>query len=190
MHACTFGLVAVVARLFLVRRRIGASPLVVDTSDSARDFTARCFYGWLPLADFLFVLFLAVSGDAGPVLWAALPGMEAIRWTGAGLLALALAWVVLAQAAMGRDWRMGVEECGDSRLHTSGLFARSRHPVYVGIRLTMLAQLLVVGSWPALCLWLVSELLVQLQARFEEDAMARRHGDAYRDYCKSVRRWL
>jgi protein-S-isoprenylcysteine O-methyltransferase Ste14 len=41
-----------------------------------------------------------------------------------------------------------------------------------------------------LCLWLSAELLVQLQARFEEEAMEARYGALYRDYRAAVRRWL
>jgi protein-S-isoprenylcysteine O-methyltransferase Ste14 len=177
-------------RLALVYRRSGALPLVFGASDSARDFTARCFYVWLPLADLAFVMFYALSGDPGPLLWQGWPYGTAVRCIGTLLLALALAWVVLAQAAMGSDWRMGVDERHEGELLTSGLFACSRHPVYTGIRVTIFAQLLVIGSWPALCLWVVSEPLVQLQARFEEEAMAARHGSAYRNYCASVWRWL
>jgi len=85
---------------------------------------------------------------------------------------------------------MGVDDAADGELCTSGLFAYSRHPVYTGIRVTMFAQLLVIGSWPALCIWVVSEFLAQLQARFEEEAMEAAHGALYVRYCARVRRWL
>jgi len=91
---------------------------------------------------------------------------------------------------MGRSWKMGVDDAADGELCTSGLFAYSRHPVYTGIRVTMFAQLLVIGSWPALCIWVVSEFLAQLQARFEEEAMEAAHGALYVRYCARVRRWL
>jgi protein-S-isoprenylcysteine O-methyltransferase Ste14 len=190
IHACVFGLAAVVVRVLLTYRQTGESPFAFGTTDAPREFTARCFYLWLPLADFVFVAFYALGDDPGPLLWKGLPHREVIRWTGAMLLAAALVWVVLAQGAMGRDWKMGADDAGDGELCTSGLFAYSRHPVYTGIRTTMFAQLLVIGSWPALCLWLLSELLVQLQARFEEEAMEAAHGARYRRYCARVRRWL
>jgi protein-S-isoprenylcysteine O-methyltransferase Ste14 len=186
IHACAFGLLAVVMRLAVSYRRTGALPLFLGKTDSPRDFAARCFYVWFPCADLAFVVHYALTGNPGPGLWDA----EAARWTGTALMALALAWVLAAQAAMGGDWRMGVDESHDGHLLTSGLFAHSRHPVYTGIRMTLGGQLLVIGSWPALCLWLLSELLVQLQARFEEEAMKARHGERYMEYCAAVRRWL
>ena len=190
LHAFVFFLTAVLARLLMVRLRTGATPLALGDPESARGFTALCFYVWLPLADAVFVLSYAIGGEAGPALWSDRLLVEAGRWTGVGLLAAALVWVTLAQAAMGKDWKMGIADGGTGRLHTEGPFAWSRHPVYAGIRLTMLGQLLVIGSWPMLGLWTVSELLVRLQARFEEEAMAERHGARYREYCARVRRWL
>jgi protein-S-isoprenylcysteine O-methyltransferase Ste14 len=186
LHAIVFGGVAGAARLVLVRRRLGTSPLALGAGDSARDFTARCFYVWLPLVDFCYLLAEAMTGLPGPALWES----NAVRVAGTLLLAAGLAWVAVAQAAMGSDWRMGVDDGARGQLCTHGPFARSRHPVYLGIRVTMLGQLLVVGTWPALCLWAVEELLVQVQARFEEDAMVARFGDAYQAYRATVRRWL
>lgn len=190
LHASAFGLVAVATRIVLVRRRCGTLPIAFGMSDSARDFTARCFYAWLPLADLAFVLCYALYGDPGPLLWAAMGAMDTVRWIGAGLLGVSLVWVALAQASMGTSWRMGVDDGEAGALLTSGLFSRSRHPVYTGIRTSMFGQLLLVPSWPMLCLWVAAELLVQLQARFEEEAMETRHGDLYRDYRVTVRRWL
>lgn len=190
LHACIFGLVAVVGRLVLVRYRTGAVPLALRGADSAREFAARCFYLWLPSVDLVFVLAYAWSGDAGAPLLGGLLQLEAIRWAGTALMAASLAWVVRSQAAMGRNWKMGIDDDGAAQLCTEGVFACSRHPVYLGIRLTMCSQLLVIGSWPMLTLWVLSELLVQLQARFEEEAMLSRFGDRYLDYRKKVRRWL
>jgi protein-S-isoprenylcysteine O-methyltransferase Ste14 len=190
LHAIVFGGVAGAARLVLVWRRLGMSPLALGAGDSARDFTARCFYAWLPSADFCYLLLEAIAGLPGPSLWEGMAGVEAVRVAGTVLLVAGLAWVAYAQAAMGSDWRMGVDDSARGRLCTHGPFARSRHPVYLGIRVTMLGQLLVIGTWPALCLWAAEELLVQIQARFEEDAMAARFGSAYQAYRASVRRWL
>ena len=188
-HALAFAL-AVLARLILAARRPRARPLAFGTADSARDFTARCFYVWVPLLDFAFAGLYAWAGTPGPALWAGWTLAGPLRWIGTALLAAGLVWVALAQAAMGSGWRMGVDDAHDGELLTDGLFARSRHPVYSGIRASLFGQLLVVASWTALCLWAVSEVLVRQQARFEEAAMQALHGDAYRDYCARVRRWL
>ncbi len=54
----------------------------------------------------------------------------------------------------------------------------------------MTGQFLVIGSWPSFALSAASELLVQIQVRFEEEAMLARFGDRYLAYCERVRRWL
>lgn len=190
LHAALFGLGAVLLRIVRSWRSTGRSPVAFKSADTAHDFTARCFYLWLPLADLLYVLVYACSGNAGPMLNETVSKLTWLRIAGLLLLVLALVWVLLAQASMGRHWKMGVDQDSSGALCSSGLFALSRHPVYAGIRATMLGQLLLIGSWPMLCLWLLCELLVQLQARFEEAAMLRVHGELYGDYCARVARWL
>jgi len=180
IHAVLFGLSAVVLRTFIV----GRNPVAFVGGDSARDFASFCFFICLPAIDAGLVGWYAVTLDPGPLLM----GVETLRWLGVALLVLASSWVIYAQAFMGSNWSMGV--VNDSELVVKGPFAISRHPIYLGIRMTMTGQLLVISSWPALALWLVNELLVQIQVRFEEEVMLDRFGDRYREYCTRVRRWI
>jgi protein-S-isoprenylcysteine O-methyltransferase Ste14 len=186
-HAVVFGATAVVGRILIARNR-QHNAVSFSRGVSARDFVARCFYLWLPV---IYGLFLAVYGLAGergqPVM--NLAGLEWIRWVGVACLVISLIWVVASQASMGAAWRMGVEADARTELITSGPFAVSRNPVYLGIRGTMLGQLLVVGTWPVLAIWAMSELLVQIQVRFEEEHMVRLHAQRYAEYCSRVRRW-
>ncbi|WP_328807207.1 methyltransferase family protein [Paraburkholderia elongata] len=157
--------------------------------DSAQDFVARCFYLWLPVIDGLFLAVYGITGKPGQLI-VNLDGLEWIRWMGVACLAISLMWVVASQASMGAAWRMGVDVSTRTALVTSGPFSVSRNPVYLGIRGTMLGQLLVVGPWPVLAIWALSELLVQIQVRFEEEHMVRLHAHSYVEYCSRVRRWL
>lgn len=191
LHAGVFGSSAVAARLLLVRRRTGRNPITVSRAGSARELNARCFYFWLPFADLAYLLAWAWRGDPGPALLEASLAAMLLRWAGLGLLVVSWLWVVRAQQAMGEHWRMGVDDAaGAGKLCTAGPFARSRHPVYLGIRATLLAQLMVSQSWPMLALWGIGELLAQLQSRFEEDAMDAAFGAAYGAYRARVPRWL
>ena len=73
----------------------------------------------------------------------------------------------------------------------SGVFARTRNPMYVGLFLILLAW----GVWLqglsnvvvllAFVLW-----LTELQIRPEEAALRKVFAQAYVDYCKRVRRWI
>lgn len=178
-HAILFGLVAVALRSWLTGRK----SLTFWDGDSARDFVARCFYLWVPLVDVVYLIFYAVSGEPAPML-----DDVRVRWFGVLLMVAGPAWVVYAQASMGRSWAMGVVE--DGELLTGGPFAITRHPIYLGVRVIMLGQLLVIGNWPVLIVWILCELLAQVQVRFEEEAMHVRYGKRYADYCARVRRWL
>ncbi|NHI01325.1 hypothetical protein OJHNALOF_02369 [Oceanimonas sp. MB9] len=78
-----------------------------------------------------------------------------------------------------------------SRLVTTGVFARSRNPIYLGDLLLLLAFALWLQSWPALLgPVLFVRYMNRVQIRAEEQALALRFGQAYTDYCARVRRWL
>ena len=187
-HAVVFGATAVVGRILVATNR-KQKAVAFSCGDSARDFVARWLYLWLPLIDSFFLAVYGLTGQRGqPVM--NLVGLEWIRWVGVAFLAISLIWVVASQASMGAAWRMGVDASTQTELITSGPFAISRNPVYLGIRGTMLGQLLLVGTWPVLAIWGLSELLVQIQARLEDEHMVRLHAQRYLEYCSRVRRWL
>jgi protein-S-isoprenylcysteine O-methyltransferase Ste14 len=188
IHAGVFGATAVVGRM-LIARTNRHDAVSFSRGKSVQDFVARCFYVWLPVVDGLFLVFYGITGERGQLV-AQLFDQEWTRRIGVACMAVALIWVVCAQATMGTAWRMGVDSRTRTELITTGPFALSRNPIYLGIRATILGQLLVVGTWPVLLIWALSELLVQIQVRFEEEHMFRLHVQRYADYCSRVRRWL
>ena len=78
-----------------------------------------------------------------------------------------------------------------AHLVTSGVFARSRNPIYLGDALILAALALGLGNWLN---FLLLPAFVGLIGRFqiapEERALQRLFGDQYRAYCARVRRWL
>lgn len=76
-------------------------------------------------------------------------------------------------------------------LITGGPFRYSRNPLYVGMALLYLAVSLWVNAlWP-LVLFPVAVMLIQrLVIAREERYLAARFGEAYREYCGRVPRWL
>jgi len=78
-----------------------------------------------------------------------------------------------------------------SSLVDSGIFGRTRNPMYMGLLLVLL-------GW---CVWLqsASNILVllafvlyitELQIKPEEEALRKVFGQSYIDYCARVRRWI
>jgi protein-S-isoprenylcysteine O-methyltransferase Ste14 len=123
-------------------------------------------------------LFPAPDGGA-PSLWAILAGFALI-----GADAYLLTRVELA---MGGNRLVGQAELTETgELATTGLYARIRHPRYLGMMATVLGCCLLVGSrnlWAAAAAWwLVALGTIGL----EERELRRRFGAAYADYAGRV----
>ncbi len=67
-----------------------------------------------------------------------------------------------------------------------GLYARVRHPQYLGLAIAGLGLLLYWPRFIILVLYVVMVFLYYLLARDEERRMTRIHGDSYRDYANSL----
>jgi protein-S-isoprenylcysteine O-methyltransferase Ste14 len=78
-----------------------------------------------------------------------------------------------------------------SSLVTSGPFAISRNPMYLGLALVLLGWAIGLGAATALAGPVIFVILVTIfQIRPEERVLREKFGDAYADYCKRVRRWI
>ena len=141
--------------------------------------------GWLtkqfPGVDFL-------SHDAGHLLevmfgWSTNPHfgpfhVASYLFIAAGFWLLASAWNVLYQAQR------------THRLATTGVYARARHPQYVGFVLIMTGFLL---QWPTLVTLIMYPILVvmyALLARKEESEMTRNFGQEYEAYAVRTPRFI
>ena len=87
-------------------------------------------------------------------------------------------------------WRLLYAAQRAHRLATGGLYARIRHPQYVGFVLIMFGFLL---QWPTLITLVMFPILVIMYAALakrEEAEMARQFGDEYRQYAAKTPRFL
>ena len=87
-------------------------------------------------------------------------------------------------------WRLLYAAQRAHRLATGGLYARIRHPQYVGFVLIMFGFLL---QWPTLITLVMFPILVLMYAALakrEEAEMARQFGDEYRQYAAKTPRFL
>jgi protein-S-isoprenylcysteine O-methyltransferase Ste14 len=105
---------------------------------------------------------------------------------GAGLLVMAL-----AVAQMRKQRTTIVPHMQPSALVTSGVFARSRNPIYLGDALILAGLAL---RWDApVALILVPLFIATIQHRFilpEEDRLRRAFRADFARYCEKTRRWL
>ncbi len=72
---------------------------------------------------------------------------------------------------------------GADTLVTRGVYKYIRHPIYIGIEMTLFGLLLACGSWFGMIYWAGVILPVnRVRAREEEKALLDQFGDRYRDY--------
>jgi len=101
------------------------------------------------------------------------------------LFGLGLALFLLSLLALKRGVSGHVEPV--TELVTGGIYARLRHPMYVSFAIIMLALDVLLGSISGIlvtfCAFLPSMVW---RARLEEQALARRFGEAWKRYAESV----
>ena len=172
-----------------LRIQSGVNALVLARGESAEAVVSRWFKGTMAA---LFVML--VLATLAPTPWDQ-PGSISLPWptlrlvVGWIILGVALAAVAIAQAQMGSSWRIGIDRQTTS-LREAGLFALSRNPIFLGMRLMMLGLFIVLPNAMSLAILLLGEVLIQIQVRFEEAHLERMHGQAYREYRSRVPRWL
>lgn len=170
-------------------RREGISPLVFANDDSTFAHVALWFKA-LIASTFALVSALAIGIDPaifGRLLWLELP---VARWLGIAALVLSLPIIALAQVQMGRSWRIGIDQQRETALVTSGIFTRSRNPIFLGMRINLFGLFLLVPTGATLAVWMLGELLMAVQVRLEEAHLRAMAGSAYDAYCRTVRRWI
>jgi protein-S-isoprenylcysteine O-methyltransferase Ste14 len=177
-------------RSWHVRREAGINPYVLPASDDAPGYVGRAFRHTL-IATGAYVSTQAVWPDAdswlGILPWLDAAPVRAAGWT---MLLLSLLWAGVAQAHMGLSWRIGIDTRHATGLVRHGLFAVSRNPIFLAMRVSLLGLVLVRPNGLTLALAIAGELLMQLQVRLEEAFLLQRHGAAYTEYCAATRRWL
>jgi protein-S-isoprenylcysteine O-methyltransferase Ste14 len=78
-----------------------------------------------------------------------------------------------------------------SALVTSGVFRRTRNPMYLGLVLILLGCGWIAGSATALVPGIVFGVLMDRRfIRTEESMLAAKHPEAWREYRSHVRRWI
>ena len=142
-----------------------------------------------------------------PPMWLALflamAWVQSVRWplgpSGMALVDLAAGVLVgggillmgLALWEMRRARTTVMPHLDADALVTSGVFARSRNPIYLGDVSLLTGLILYWNAWPSLVLvplfvWLITDRFI----RPEEDRLRRRFGRQYEHWAQRVRRWV
>lgn len=182
--------VAILWRSIAVWRRTGINPYVMGRSESAYDYIGVIFklvFGLLATAILLFSVFTRFYIYAMPIAWL---DFAAVKWTGLVLLFVSFAWTALSQIQMGGSWRIGIDRENRTELVGKGIFTVSRNPIFLGMRVGLLAVFLIIPSAITLLALVLGDVLLQIQVRLEEEHLRNLHGKAYENYRREVRRWI
>lgn len=169
--------------------RIGRSPNSFGAGDTAHDFIGRVYrVGGAIL--FAFLAARIVMPGIDPLV-GSIPGLAcpAIAWLGLGIIGLGGVIILAAQAGMGMSWRIGLDrEC--TGLVTTGLFAFSRNPTFLGMMSVVLGAFFVAPTVVTGIVLAAAWIAFSVQIRMEEEHLHRLHGSAYERYRTVVPRWI
>ncbi|MDC7120582.1 isoprenylcysteine carboxylmethyltransferase family protein [Cellulomonas fimi] len=116
------------------------------------------------------------------------------RWValvGVAVAVAGFAGVLLAQVAMGRSWRIGVDAAERTDLVTAGVFALVRNPIFTAMVTAVVGLTLMVPSLMSALALAALIAAVQLQVRVvEEPYLLTVHGPTYADYAARVGRFI
>lgn len=168
----------------------GKSPFVIDRSDPVLGFVGAVF-GVVVVGLMAYFGSIVVAPDvetmAGHV---PRTNEEGWRLASGVVMTASLAWMTVAQFAMGRSWRVGIDQSETLELQTSGPFAVSRNPIFTG----MLGLTVGLALWSPTAVTLAAlataYVALEVQIRAEEIYLERTIGEPYRHYRARTPRWL
>jgi protein-S-isoprenylcysteine O-methyltransferase Ste14 len=181
--------VAFLWRPWLQRRRYGHSGILLFQSPARAQHVRDALVVLL----FLLLLAQALAAAFAP---AALPLAQADRRAAAGvrhaagiaLVVGGLALLVTAQLQLGASWRIGIDDAARPGLVTSGLYARSRNPIFLGLLLIVAGYMLLIPTFLSAVLLAGAYIGTRVQIGAEEAYLLRSYGDEYRAYASRVGR--
>lgn len=177
-------------RSYLLWKKTGINPLTFDNKDDAHGYNGKVF-------TFISVLELVVVA-----VYAFLPDYYAYLlpfWYLESTVLCRIGWVLIiaslmiiwtAQSHMRLSWRIGIDETNPIELVTTGAFAYSRNPIFLGIMMANVGLFAIIPNAFMLLIVSLSTVSVNTQIRLEEAFLESRFGVDYLNYKKRVRRWI
>jgi protein-S-isoprenylcysteine O-methyltransferase Ste14 len=167
----------------LLMRRAGVKAMSFGKIDK-KDFLIP------PFAFFYFYLVFAAAFNLPTVSRQEFFHSGIISWIGVLLCLVGLFLLFLSLVSFGRSFRVGIDQDNPDKLVTTGVFAISRNPIYVGFGFVLLGQFLVFSNWILFAYIVAAVWLFNRQISREEEYLGGHYGRQYSEYCDRVRRYL
>ena len=123
-----------------------------------------------------------VSAWTGRIGFGRFPGGAPLHWSGVVLAALGLLLRIAAMMRLGARFSPRLALAADHALEQGGLYAKVRHPGYLGALIANLGAALAFASLPGVLLVLGLALVLRTRIAHEERMLEERFGDEYRAY--------
>ncbi len=143
-----------------------------------------------PFALFYFYLVFANTFSLPTLSKQEIISSDAIRWIGVIFCLAGLGLLFWSLVSFGKSFRVGIDIDRPAQLVTTGVFAISRNPIYVGFASVLLGQFLIFSNWILLIYLVLAFWLFHRQVLREESFLQMHYGQEYTDYCHRVRRYL
>lgn len=138
---------------------------------------------------YIYVVFAAAFGLPLPS-WQEFFHTQVASWLGVALCATGLVLLLWSIVSFGRSFRVGIDTTQPDALVTTGAFAISRNPIYVGFAFILFGQFLVFSNWILLAYLALAVWLFNRQVLREEAYLKSHYGSSYEAYSRRVRRYL
>jgi protein-S-isoprenylcysteine O-methyltransferase Ste14 len=171
-------------------KQSGINPIVFENKDDAHSYIGKCFKILMLLVLIVILIFAFIPTTYIYLVPIVFLDDEIVKLVGIALCVSSLVWTAIAQFQMGISWRIGIDLKNKTQLKTSGLFAISRNPIFLGMVVTLLGYFLLLPTAITLVVLVAGHLLIQIQIRLEEDFLTRQHGEEYERYKLKARRML
>lgn len=171
---------------YRIYKKTGINPITFKNNDSAHDLIGV----YMKIEMFLIFVSALESSNKIGLKFVNYIDNELLKNTGFILMIISLLGVVLAQFQMGSSWRIGIDEKNKTDLKISGLFKKSRNPIFLAMIISQFGFFLFHSTTLNLFILLISYCLISIQIRLEESHLESLHGQTYLEYKKIVPRWF
>ncbi len=177
--------IAFILKSIITSKKIGKSAFVISKDDSAYGYIGK-YFAYTILAIFSYIMYSTFKNDVLELFFMS----TFVNYLGILFLLVSLLITIIAQYQMKDSWRIGIDLNEKTELITSGLFGYSRNPIFLGMLLSLIGLFLLKPNVITLFLYIISNILIQIQVRLEEEYLEKLHQETYQNYKNSVARFF
>ncbi len=113
-----------------------------------------------------------------------------INLIGLVLIVAGFGLIFTCHKVLKQHWRLGIDESGPEKLVTTGIYSKSRNPIFLGVLIGQFGFFLALPSIFSLVCLALGVLSVISQVKLEEEHLQNSLKDRYQSYCKTVPRYF